>query len=159
MNYKYIFIILIVISIFINFYSLTSDPLVEDESIHTLLSIEIKEKSSFLNYYYYNTQYDEKTPLKFWLNGLTFMFFGVSKFTIRFWSGFFGVLIIFLTYLLGKELFNKEIGIYAGLILITSWIFVFNHNLRGNFVEPIFIFFFLLSILFFINIGCFSYLY
>jgi len=51
---------------------------------------------------------------------------GFGEFSIRFFSEFLPAIgVIFVTYLLGKELFNKKIGIIASIFIATNWVFMF----------------------------------
>ncbi len=46
--------------------------------------------------------------------------FGYSEIVVRFPSIFFGVLTIYLSYLIGNEVFNKKVGLLSALLLSTS---------------------------------------
>ncbi len=51
--------------------------------------------------------------LQYWLSALSAKIFGLNEFAIRFPSVVFGALTIWAVYLLGKELFNKNVGLAA----------------------------------------------
>lgn len=56
----------------------------------------------------------------FWLMNLTMKIFGVNAFGMRFLSIFLGSLTILVIYLLGKEVFNEKVGLFASFILAFS---------------------------------------
>lgn len=83
-----------------------------------------------------------------YLNDIVFHIAGVTMFTTRFLSFFFGTLTIVLVYLIGKMLFNKRIA------LISSFLFTISvFSLRYTLIEmdESMIFFVLLGIYFFIK--------
>ena len=55
--------------------------------------------------------------LQYWLSAISARIFGLNEFAIRFPSVIFGVLTIWAVYLLGKELFNKNIGLVAAALI------------------------------------------
>ncbi len=56
-----------------------------------------------------------------WWSGI----FGYSELSLRFPSIIFGVLTIYLIYLIGKEMFNKKAGLIASLFLATSGLHIY----------------------------------
>ncbi|MGA2032491.1 MAG: glycosyltransferase family 39 protein [Thermoguttaceae bacterium] len=65
----------------------------------------------------------DKPPLMFWTMLGGFEMFGVSEFAARFWSAVFGIATALATYHLGRLLFRREIGLWAGLIVASTIIF------------------------------------
>lgn len=53
--------------------------------------------------------------LQYWLSAISAKIFGLNEFAIRFPSVIFGMLTIWAVYLLGKELFNKNVGLVAAV--------------------------------------------
>jgi 4-amino-4-deoxy-L-arabinose transferase-like glycosyltransferase len=65
---------------------------------------------------------DYKAPVYIWLAGLSVKFLGPTVAAVRLPSALAGTLLIFIVYLIGKELFNKQIGLFSALILaISPW--------------------------------------
>lgn len=60
-----------------------------------------------------------KPPLVMWLMSLSYQVFGVNNFATRFWSPVFGALSLILVFYLGKELFNRHVGLISALVLGT----------------------------------------
>lgn len=66
-------------------------------------------------------------PLFFYLVSLLAKIFGLSFLTMKVTSSLVGIVIIFTTYLLGKEVFNKETGLIAAfLVAVSKWPLVFS---------------------------------
>lgn len=53
--------------------------------------------------------------LQYWLSAISAKIFGLNELGIRFPSVVFGVLTVWTAYLLGKELFNKNVGLVAAI--------------------------------------------
>lgn len=70
--------------------------------------------------------YGDKPPLFFWLIALSSALWGgLTSFSVRFPSAFFGTMTVFLTYFIGKKLYSSRTGFLAGLILATSLEFAY----------------------------------
>lgn len=68
---------------------------------------------------------DFHPPLYYLLLKVWSYIFGTSEIALRFPSILFGLLTVYLVYLIGKELFNKRIGLTAGILLATSGLHVY----------------------------------
>ncbi len=69
-------------------------------------------------------KYLEKPPLQYWATAAAFTLFGEHQWTARLWSaltGFLGVLTVFYA---GGVLFGAEAGLYAALVLVSSFFYV-----------------------------------
>jgi len=117
-----------------------------DEAIHAQVAREMAFDGNWLYPTYRGEPYLEKPPLKFWLTALTFYFAGVSEFTARFWSALFGLGTIGAIMQLGKLMFNRTVGLWSGLILLTTWEFLFNHCARTGELDSALLFFTVLAI-------------
>ena len=65
-----------------------------------------------------------KPILKYWLMIHAYKMFGVNEFAARFWSAVFALATVWATYFLGRRLFDGLAGLWAGLILATSLLFL-----------------------------------
>lgn len=93
--------------------------------------------------------FHDHPPLVFILQFLSMKIFAVSAFGARFPSTLAGLLTVIFVYLIGKELYSKRIGLLSALFLTISnfWIWIS----RTALLEPVMIFFIVLSIYFFIK--------
>lgn len=62
----------------------------------------------------------DKPPLYFWLSALSMKVLGFSSLAPRIPSAFFGIGTVITTFLIGKMLFNNQIGFMAALILSST---------------------------------------
>ncbi len=58
-----------------------------------------------------------KPPLLMWLTSVSYQVFGVTNFAARIWVVLFGVLSLFMVYLLGKNLYNAQVGLVSIAVL------------------------------------------
>ncbi len=65
-----------------------------------------------------------KPVLLYWLMMTAYEVFGVNEFAARFWSALLGIGTALATYHIGRRLFHAEVGLWGGLILATSLMFV-----------------------------------
>lgn len=88
-----------------------------------------------------------KPSLFYWLIAFSYKIFGMSTFSSRLPTALFGVGTILITYILGKELYNKKTGIISSLILLTSSLFIHFSRLTMKDIPTLFLI--LCSLLFF----------
>lgn len=111
---KAVFFIIFFVALFFRFYNLSYESIWLDESI----SIRFADRSLLETI---NEDIHENTPplfdtvLNIWIS-----IFGTSAKAVRSLSAIIGTLSVILLYLLGKNIFNKKIGIMAALLLCFS---------------------------------------
>ena len=66
----------------------------------------------------------QKPALLYWLIMSAYSAFGVGEFAARFWSALLGSGTVLLTFGIGTRLFDRETGIWGGIILATTLMFV-----------------------------------
>jgi 4-amino-4-deoxy-L-arabinose transferase-like glycosyltransferase len=83
-------------------------------------------RHDFLHPYLNQQNYYDKPLLSYWLVALfAFLRGKLTLETLRLPSAFAALLSISSLYLLGKQLFNKEVGLLAAWLLLTTYFFVF----------------------------------
>jgi len=90
----------------------------------------------------------EKPPLFFWLQVLSMKVFGISEFSARFPNALCGIATIWILFLIGKKLFNREFGIYWSLCYMGS--FLPHFYFKSGIIDPIFNLFTFLALYFLI---------
>ncbi|MBC7885374.1 MAG: glycosyltransferase family 39 protein [Saprospiraceae bacterium] len=90
-----------------------------------------------------------KPPLAFWMMALSMKVLGVNEYGLRFPSLIFSILSIYLTFLIGKKLYNEKIGLVAAfLYAINGLLYEINIGLMsGDHVDTLFHLLFQLSVL------------
>lgn len=154
---KYILAFIILFSIFLRFYKLSSVPpsLYWDEAslgynTYSILKSAHDEHGKFLPLTYFAAFGDYKPPGYIYAAVIPMVILGPTEFAIRFPSAFFGVLTVIITYLLAKKLFeNETIALWSAFLLATSpWHLQFS---RGAFEGNLGLFFSTAAIYFFIK--------
>src|SRR3989344_3337898 len=116
----FIFLFLLVISPLF-FYKLGQSSLVNwDEAWYAVISRNILTTGDPLNLIYNGLPYIDHPPAGFWLIALSFKLFGINEFTARLASAVAGFISLIVVYFLGKELFNRAVGITSALALSSS---------------------------------------
>jgi len=118
-----------------------------DEAVHAQVAREMARDGHWLYPTYRGEPYFEKPPLKFWLTALTFRAAGESEWTARLWSALFGWGTVWGVMVLGRLMFNRGTGLLAGLVLVTTWEFLFNHCARTGELDSALLFFTTFSII------------
>ena len=136
---NYILIGIISIGAILRFYKLDFQSVWLDE-LHTMK--EADPKFSFSEVYADVIDHEQMPPLYFYTVNLLFKLFGYTSFVVRFYSAIIGVFGIYFTYLLGKEMFSKRVGIIAAALISVNYFQLF----YSQEARP-YIFLYLLSIL------------
>jgi 4-amino-4-deoxy-L-arabinose transferase-like glycosyltransferase len=102
------------------------DLWVPDEPKYAQVAKEMVDRGDWILMHFNGEVYGDKPPLFFWLIALSsYLWQGFTSFSVRFPSAFFGTLTVFLTFLLGRRLYSYRTGFFSGLILATSYQFVY----------------------------------
>ena len=126
------------------FYNLDGTSLVDfDEAWYAEIARNILVHRQPFLLSFNGVPYWDHPPLGFILIAISFLIFGINEFAARFPSALLGFLSVILLYFIGKNLFNRIVGIGAGLMLLSSVWFIFRSR-SGNF-DTVFLFFYLLT--------------
>ena len=71
-------------------------------------------------------------PLYVWFTALAFYLFGISEFSVRFFSAFLGLGSMIMVYLIAKNIFNSKIAFFSTLLLLVNPFFTF-WTMQGQF--------------------------
>jgi len=103
------------------FFGLFID-LTGDSGLYAAISRQMVESGDWFNLKINGQPYDQKPHLFFWLAGLGIKLFGNTNFGFKLFPFLYGLLGIYFTFKLGKQIFSKKIGNYAALLTGTSQI-------------------------------------
>lgn len=146
-------VFVILVSSFIFLYNINSFPLRNwDEAWYAEITKNMASGDHSLLVPFWNSQYYfDKPPLYFWLSLPFFKFFGPGEWQVRTVSVFAAIGTSLLVYLIGKKLFNPQVGFLSFLIFITlGQVYVrFSH---GN-LDALLVFLFLASFYFYLMSG------
>lgn len=113
---------LFVVFYFIFFHNIWSYPLMDiDETRYVLMSKDMFNSKDFMTLYLNGEYFFEKPPLYFWIQCISFKFFGfINEFSARFPAALCGMLLSFLVYFTGKKIAGEKYGIVSSLVLASS---------------------------------------
>ncbi len=102
-----------------------------DEAWYGEISKNILQSGDMFNMVYNGRPFFDHPPLVMWIQSLSMKFFGITEFAVRFPSLILGIGTAILLFFLGKELFGKTVGFFAGLtLLVAPWFLM--RMLSGN---------------------------
>ena len=103
-----------------------------DEPRYAEVSREMVNGGDWILMHRNGNLYTDKPPLFFWAVAISsFLWQGMTPFSVRFPSALFGTLTVLLTFFIGKRLYSSRTGFLSGLILATSFQFAYLST-RGN---------------------------
>ena len=126
------------------FYNLGGTSLIDfDEAWYAEIARNIlKYKQPFL-LSFNGLPYTDHPPLGFILIAISFLIFGINELAARSPSALLGFGSVVTLYFIGKKLFNRTVGMGAGLMLLSSVWFIFRSR-SGN-LDTLFLFFYLFT--------------
>jgi 4-amino-4-deoxy-L-arabinose transferase-like glycosyltransferase len=114
---------LFIIFCLIWFYALGARTLVPtDEGRYAEMAREMAATGDWITPRLNAIKYFEKPPLQIWMTALAFKLFGLGEWQARLWTGLCGLFGIALTAYTGRTLFNPRVGLTAGLVLASSFL-------------------------------------
>jgi 4-amino-4-deoxy-L-arabinose transferase-like glycosyltransferase len=94
-----------------------------DSGLYSAIVRQMVESGDWFNLKINGQPYDQKPHLFFWLAGIGVKLFGNTNFAFKLFPFLYGLLGIYLTYRLGRQLFSEQAGRFAALVAGTSQIF------------------------------------
>jgi len=94
-----------------------------DDCYYAQKAKEIIQTGNWLTIHYAGEVSVDNAPFYIWLIAIMFKFFGISEYSARFFSAFFGVATIISIYFMGRMLFDEWIGLFSSLVMLTTLLF------------------------------------
>lgn len=94
-----------------------------DEPRNARCAVEMMERHDFIVPTFNGELRTHKPILIYWLMISAYSVFGINEFAARFWSAALAVGTVFLTYSIGRRLLNPRAGVWAAVILSTTFMF------------------------------------
>ncbi|MFT5287554.1 MAG: 4-amino-4-deoxy-L-arabinose transferase-like glycosyltransferase [Planctomycetota bacterium] len=137
--------LLILLGLPVFFYGLSSYSVVNgDEGIYHSISVAMLETGNWfhLDYYGQHRVYDTfmNAPLHYWGRAVLIALFGDNLWTMRLISAVFGLLTVLAVYRLAARLDStgdKRVALFAALILLTCFQFIYLHSARTGELDTI----------------------
>lgn len=109
----------------IYFYKLAQTSLGSwDEAWYGAIARNILESGNLLVLTWNNSLYLDHPPAGFWIIALFESIFGANELGVRVGSAIFAMLGLYLTYLLGREIFSKTVGLTSALALSSAYWYI-----------------------------------
>ncbi|MEC9092004.1 MAG: glycosyltransferase family 39 protein [Planctomycetota bacterium] len=106
------------------FFNLGSAKLWDrDEPRNAGCAREMMERGNYVTPIFNDELRDAKPVLLYWLMISAYHWFGVSEYSARFWSALLALGTVFCTYFLAQRFFNRQVAVFAAVILSTSLMF------------------------------------
>jgi len=104
-------------------------PIMEpDAAAYAEIAREMVAGGDVLTITYRNSDYLDKPHFPFWCSALAYILLGVNTLAYKIPGVLFALLGVCYTYRLGATLYNQKVGIWAGLMLLSSQHFIFSNN-------------------------------
>ena len=94
-----------------------------DSGLYSAIVRQMVESGDWFNLKINGQPYDQKPHLFFWLAGFGVQLLGNTNFAFKLFPFLYGLLGIYFTYRLGRQLFSEQAGRFAALVAGTSQIF------------------------------------
>lgn len=106
------------------FMSSRTTLLDRDEPRYARVTVEMVESGNYLVPTFNGESWLDKPVLMYWLMSLPVRIFGPTEFACRFFSAIGTAITCFLTFLIGRQLFNTKAGLLAMVILASNCMFL-----------------------------------
>lgn len=91
-----------------------------DEGMHGSIALNMLISGDWITPVFQGEPFLDKPPLFNWMNAISFMLFGVNETAARLPAALSGAACVFVTYLLGRRVFDARTGLLAAIIIATS---------------------------------------
>jgi len=116
-KWLYLFIVLAAL---INFSGLFVTIMAPDGALYASIAKHMVQSDNYSDLFAQGKDWLDKPHFPFWITAVFFKVFGITTWAYKLPGVLFVLLAAFYTYRLAKELYNKETGLWAALILLTS---------------------------------------
>ncbi|HXT71423.1 MAG TPA: glycosyltransferase family 39 protein, partial [Vicinamibacterales bacterium] len=118
-----------------------------DESLYAISASEMAASNHWIGVTYLGEldYYNSKPPLNVWLISLAFKAFGITLWSLRLVSVTAALLTVFALIVWGRRCFNAAVGLTAGVVLSTTFAFLYVHAARSANTDALFTLFVLLT--------------
>lgn len=112
---------LIIVAIVANSFGLLFPILgSNDSNFYSVIAKHIVMSNDWVNLSFANADWLDKPHFQFWITAISYKLFGINSFAYILPGFLFNLLGAYYTYLLARKLYNKEVGLMACLIYLTT---------------------------------------
>ncbi len=136
-------------TVFVYFWNIwLNDIWIPNEAFYAEAAREMLQRGNFLDIYYNYEPRFNKPPMTYWLVAFSYLIFGVNEFATRLPIVLTALGSNLLVYLIGKELYGRNVALVSAAVMAFSFQFVINSRYASP--EVPLTFFFTLTLYFFI---------
>ncbi len=129
-KWLYIFIAMAVLVNFSGLFILIIGP---DGTLYATIAKTMVLKHDYVNLYAQGADWLDKPHFPFWITALSFNLFGITTWAYKLPGILFMMMGVWYTYLFAKSLYNKEVALWASLILLTAQhIVISDYDIRAE---------------------------
>jgi 4-amino-4-deoxy-L-arabinose transferase-like glycosyltransferase len=116
------------LAVLLNFSGLFIPILAPDGMLYAVIAKTMVQRNDYVQLFVHNTDWLDKPHFPFWVTALSFKLFGFTTWAYKLPGILFILMGAAYTYLLAKELYNKQIALWSVLILLTSQHIILSNN-------------------------------
>jgi 4-amino-4-deoxy-L-arabinose transferase-like glycosyltransferase len=116
------------IAVAVNFSGLFVPITGPDGTLYASIAKTMAQRNDFVELFAYGKDWLDKPHFPFWITALSFKLFGITTWAYKLPGILYLLMGALYTYLFGKTLYNKQIGLWAVLILLTAQHIVLSNN-------------------------------
>jgi 4-amino-4-deoxy-L-arabinose transferase-like glycosyltransferase len=116
------------IAVLVNFSGLFVPIIGPDGTLYASIAKTMAQRNNFVDLFAYGKDWLDKPHFPFWIAALSFKLFGITTWAYKLPGILFLLMGALYTYLFGKALYNKQIGLWATLILLTAQHIILSNN-------------------------------
>ncbi|MEB0263534.1 MULTISPECIES: glycosyltransferase family 39 protein [unclassified Mucilaginibacter] len=126
-NYKWLYTF-IGLAVLLNFTGLFIPILAPDGTLYAAIAKTMVQRNDYVNIIVNHTDWLDKPHFPFWVAALSFKIFGFTTWAYKLPGILFMLMGAWYTYKLAKELYTKQIALWAVLVLLTSQHIILSNN-------------------------------
>jgi 4-amino-4-deoxy-L-arabinose transferase-like glycosyltransferase len=131
-KFKWLYIF-IVMAVLVNFSGIFITIIGPDGTLYATIAKTMVLRHDYVNLYAQGTDWLDKPHFPFWVTAFSFNLFGINTWSYKLPGILFMMMGAWYTYLLAKSLYNKEIGLWSVLVLLTAQhILISNYDVRAE---------------------------
>ncbi len=125
--------LLLVFAVLLNFTGLFITILWPDSALYASIAKTMAQRNNFIELFTDGNDWLDKPHFPFWVTAVSFKLFGFHAWSYKLPAILFLMMGARYTYLLAKDLYNKEVAIWSAIILLTAeHIIISNNDVRAE---------------------------
>jgi 4-amino-4-deoxy-L-arabinose transferase-like glycosyltransferase len=116
------------VAVLVNLSGLFVPIIGPDGTLYASIAKTMTQRNNFVDLYAYGKDWLDKPHFPFWITAFSFKLFGITTWAYKLPGILFLLMGALYTCLFGKALYNKQIGLWAALILLTAQHIILSNN-------------------------------